>query len=53
MLSVFQEGYHFPKDREALDPSIRTLLEHEGLPLFDKQNVYVEAAISDLAELVK
>lgn len=52
MIPVFQESY-VPPDEAALDPVIADLLLFDGIPLLDRRNIYVHAAVDELARQVR
>jgi serine/threonine protein kinase len=52
MIPVFQEDYAAP-DEAGLDPAVADLLQFDGIPLLDKRNVYVHAAVAELAQQVR
>ncbi|MCB9455542.1 MAG: protein kinase [Anaerolineaceae bacterium] len=53
MIPVFQESYEpIPLD-QAPTHYIKELLEHDGVQVFDIKNVYVPAAIAQLAQMVE
>ena len=53
MIPVFQETFEpFPLD-QAPTPSIKTLLEYDGVYIFDVKNVYVPQAVEALARIIE
>ena len=52
MIPVFQESYVAPAEDE-LDPVVADLLQFDGIPLLDKRNIYVQAAVDELANQVR
>jgi serine/threonine protein kinase len=50
MIPIFQESFSQPTD--AQEP-VATLLEYDGLKVLDKQNMYVEHMVGDLAKMVR
>jgi serine/threonine protein kinase len=53
MLAVFHEDFRHPDSLDSIDPDIRTLLEYDGVHLFDQKNIHVKYTIADLANKVK
>jgi serine/threonine protein kinase len=53
MIPVFQESFQTPVSIEALDPSIDTLLQSDGVHLMDERNVHIDHSVRDVADLVK
>jgi len=53
MVPVFQESYNPLEPRDSLPPHIRTLLEHDGVMVFDIKNVYIDQSIEFLARVVE
>src|SRR5262249_19658078 len=53
MVPVFQEDFDPAKVAEEVEPHIKTLLNYDGLPLFDVRNIYIEHTVADLAKMVK
>jgi serine/threonine protein kinase len=52
MIPVFQEDYTPPPD-DTLDAAVNDLLQFDGIPLLDKRNVYVFAAVAELAQQIR
>ncbi|MEO8612597.1 MAG: protein kinase [Chloroflexota bacterium] len=53
MIPVFQESFEpFPLD-ESPTPYIKTLLEYDGVYIFDIKNVYVPEAVEALARIIE
>jgi serine/threonine-protein kinase len=53
LIPVFQESYEpIPLD-QLPTPFIRTLLEHDGVYIFDLKNVYVPQAVEALARMIE
>ena len=52
MIPVFQEDYAAPPD-DTLDAAVNDLLQFDGIPLLDKRNVYVFAAVAELAAQIR
>lgn len=50
MVPVFQESYR--REPASQDSSIESLLHFDGVQLLDRRNVYIDSAISHLAELI-
>jgi serine/threonine protein kinase len=50
MVPVFQESYR--REPALQDGSIESLLQFDGVQLLDRRNVYIDSAISHLAELI-
>ena len=53
MVPVFQETFHSSKVTEELEPHIKTLLNYDGVHLFDLRNIHIDHTVADLAEIVK
>ncbi|MBZ0300133.1 MAG: protein kinase [Anaerolineae bacterium] len=52
LVPVFQESYDPLQPPATPSPSIRTLLEHDGVMVFDVKNVYIDQSIEFLARVV-
>jgi serine/threonine-protein kinase len=53
MIPVFQESFQpFPLDQSP-SPAVRTLLEFDGVQVFDVKNVYVSSAVEMLSKMVE
>ena len=53
MIPVFQESYDPLEARDTPSPHIRTLLEHDGVMIFDVKNVYIDQSIEFLAQVIE
>jgi hypothetical protein len=56
MIPVFQESYkEISSDSDVPYPTayIEALLQHDGVHVLDKRNIYIEDAIRDLAEMIR
>jgi serine/threonine protein kinase len=53
MIPVFQESFKFPKDRAALDPHIRELIDSGGEKVWDLQNRHVRESIRTITGLIR
>jgi serine/threonine protein kinase len=53
MLPVFQESFKFPKDRSAIPPHVRELIDSGGERVQDLQNRYVRESIKTVADMVR
>jgi serine/threonine protein kinase/uncharacterized protein YraI len=53
LIPVFQESYDPIPLEQAPTPHIKTLLEHDGVQVFDVKNVYLTAAIETLAQMIE
>jgi serine/threonine protein kinase len=52
MIPVFQEGFAAAEDK-LVDPAVAELLLFDGVKLLDRQNVYVRAAVAELAQQIR
>ncbi len=52
MIPVFQERYKAP-DPAPEKETIQTLLQSDGVHIFDVKNVYIDSAIADLAKMIR
>jgi serine/threonine protein kinase len=50
MIPIFQESFAQPDSPQGV---LATLLEYDGLKVLDKQNMYVEHMVADLAKMVR
>jgi serine/threonine protein kinase len=53
MIPIFQEDFKPPKFLAPSDNSIETLLTYQGVHLLDRRNIYVEAAVGNLATMIQ
>jgi serine/threonine-protein kinase len=53
LIPVFQESYEAIPLDQLPSPFIRTLLEHDGVYIFDLKNVYVPQAVEALARMIE
>lgn len=53
MIPVFQESYQNITLEKSPTPSVRALLEQDGVRIFDIKNVYISASIEQLAKMVE
>lgn len=51
IVPVFQEGFDVPA-HESLSPSIKDIFNYDGVPIFDKRNIYIDEAIAQLIRLI-
>ena len=52
MIPIFQETYIEPETM-ADSPALEALMSHQGITLFDVKGHYVDAAVADLAAMIK
>jgi len=53
MIPVFQESFHFPEDMATLPHHVQELLMFDGVKLLDRQNVFIDAAIKLLNDVIR
>ena len=53
MIPVFQESFKQPAEYQSLQPHLQYLLESQGVQLFDRRNLYVDATLKELAERIR
>ncbi|MCW5964633.1 MAG: protein kinase, partial [Bryobacterales bacterium] len=53
IVPVFQESFRMPRDLNVLPIHVRELLQFGGVKLFDRQNSYVDAAVTLLANTIR
>ncbi len=51
MIPVFQEGYQ--QNQPAPNPTVKKLLEYDGILIFDVKNVYIEQSMDVLARMIE
>ena len=52
MIPVMQEGFS-ASEAELADPATQELLIYDGVKLLDRQNVYIRAAVGELAQQIR
>ncbi len=52
MIPVFREDFDLRKAMEMGNEDVQALLEHNGVTLLDRQGVYIDAAMNELAALI-
>ncbi len=53
MVPVFQESFQPPKPEQNVGAGLRTLLEYQGVYLFDRLNIHIDHSVADLATIVR
>jgi serine/threonine protein kinase len=53
MIPIIQEDFKFPAADQSLAPHIEALLSYQGVLLLDRKGVYFDAAIADVAKMVR
>jgi hypothetical protein len=53
IVPVFQETFEFPQEVGKLPRHMQELLQFQGVKLFDQSHLYMDAALSTLAETIR